>query len=121
MSAKRDGKKPIEMPRRGVGRNPTLIPGNPGNSGGKKGRSGRKTLAFKAELEAMRDDEIPKKLRDMLKKANPEDPAWRWAAERVLEYTTSKAPSKQEIGGDGEQPIRFKLDLASASLARLHE
>jgi hypothetical protein len=32
---------PIENPKRGVGPNPNLVPGNPGNSGGKKGRSGR--------------------------------------------------------------------------------
>jgi hypothetical protein len=97
-----------------------LIPGNPGNSGGKPGRSGRPTNHFKAELEAIRNDEIPQRIREIITTGKPKSAEWRWAVDRVLEYTTSKAPQKQEIGGS-DLPIRFKLDLMAASMARLHE
>ncbi len=38
---------PMKKPTRGVGRNPTLTPGNPGNRGGRKGRSGRKPAVYR--------------------------------------------------------------------------
>lgn len=115
-----NGKNPIKKPKFGVGRNPTLIPGNPGNSGGKPGRSGRPTNEFKAEMEACRNEDVARKLREKIRKSDPDDPAWRWAVDRVLEYTTSKAPQKQQLEG-GDSPVAFKLDLMAASLARLHE
>lgn len=115
-SGKNPDQKRVASPKGGA----LLIPGNPGNSGGKKGRSGRKKLAFKAAMELLRDEEIPERIRDVIMKSKPDTPEWRWAVDRVLEYTTSKAPTKQTLEG-GDVPIKFKLDLMAASMARLHE
>jgi hypothetical protein len=52
-------KKPNKNPRRGVGNNPNLIPGNPGNSGGKKGRSGRPPSALREQLRGSFAERIP--------------------------------------------------------------
>src|SRR5690349_469616 len=107
MKGNGNGKNPNQKPKRG---NPYLVPGNPGNSGGKPGRSGRKTNDFKAELMRIRDEEVPARIYDLITNGKPSSAEWRWAVDRVLEYTTSKAPTKQEVGG-GEIPVTFRLDL----------
>jgi hypothetical protein len=90
---------------------------------GKPGRSGRKPLAFVEQCEALVDDAVLTRVRDYLndKRHQPDDAAWRWCAEYVTRYTKAEPKRAVEIGTRDDLPIRFKLDLASASLARLHE
>lgn len=103
MTSVANGKNPQKNPKRrlGVG----LIPGNPGNSGGKKGRSGRKKIEFKAECERLSDYEILPRLEAKIKAATPDDQAWRWAADKVLEYSKAKAPQEQRHTGAEGAPL----------------
>lgn len=128
--ATRNGKNPIEKPTRGVGRNPTLTPGNPGNSGGKPGRSGRKSNTFIERCEAMTDEEVLDAIEAYFAHAKkhranplygPADNAWRWCAEYVTRYTKSEPKRKVELSGDEDLPVRFTVNLAAASLAGLPE
>jgi hypothetical protein len=85
--------------------NPSLIPGNPGNSGGKKGRSGAKPLAFKRECDRLTDAAVLPRIEEYLATGNASDPAWRWCAEFVAEYSKRKAA--QEVEQTGELTIRI--------------
>lgn len=103
-------KKPLKKPFNGA----ALKPGNPGNSGGKKGRSGRKTLEFKVECERLADDEVLPKMQTYLSTKSPDDPSWRWCADKVLEYSKAKAPQVQKhVGADGNplQPTHIHVHL----------
>lgn len=76
--------------------------GNPGNRGG-----GRKTLEFKAECARLVDEEVLPKWAAKLAESNADDPAWRWAAERVLEYSKQKVAQGVNLASaDGETVIR---------------
>lgn len=90
---------------------------------GKPGRSGRKPMAFVEQCEALVDSAVLTRVESYLKdpKHKPDDPAWRWCAEYVTRYTKSEPKRAVEIGTKDDLPIRFKLDLGAASLARLHE
>lgn len=118
-----NGKNPIQKPKVGVGRNPTLVPGNPGNSGGKPGRSGRKRLPFIERCNGLSDVEVLDAIESYLTKkgVDPTDPAWRWCAEKVMGYSKAEPKRALELGTKDDLPLRFKLDLGAASLARLHE
>jgi hypothetical protein len=76
--------------------------GNPGNRGG-----GRKTLEFKAECARLADEEVLPKLAQKIADSGPDDAAWRWAAEKVLDYSKQKiAQGVNLASADGETVIR---------------
>jgi hypothetical protein len=74
---------------------------------GRKGVGGRKTLEFKAECARLVDEEVLPKWAKKLATSDPDDPAWRWATERVLEY--SKQKMAQTVTGPGGGPIQHAI------------
>lgn len=86
--------------------------GNPGNKGG-----GRKTLEFKAECARLADEEVLPKLAAKLADSNPDDPAWRWAAQTVLDYSKQKVTQTLTVGAEDGQVIAFTMNLGAATVA----
>jgi hypothetical protein len=72
---------------------------DPRRAGGKKGRSGRKKIDFIRECERIVDNILLPKLREKIESGKPDDPAFRWASEKVLDYSKSKAPVRTELSG----------------------
>jgi hypothetical protein len=70
---------------------------DPRRGHGKKGRSGRKPVAFVQECSDLADTEILPKLAEKLASGHVDDPAWQWAAMRVLEYSKSKAATTTKV------------------------
>jgi len=64
---------------------------------GQPGRSGRKPLAFLAECELLADNTVLPKVDAYLRAADPSDPAWRWCAQYVTEYSKQRPPAKVEV------------------------
>jgi hypothetical protein len=112
MTARTNGNGKKTAPKT-VGR-PFAKGADPRRGYGKPGRSGRLPNQFKAELESIRNEEIPQRIRHIIETGKPESAEWRWAVDRVLEYTTSKAPQKQELGG-GDDPITIRVIREKAS------
>ena len=80
---------------------------DPRRGAGKPGRSGRKTLEFKAECARLADEEVLPKLAQKIADSGPDDAAWRWAAEKVLDYSKQKiAQGVNLASADGETVIR---------------
>ena len=55
----------------------------------------------------MVDSRVLPKLREKLESQNPDHPAWRYAADRVLEYSRSKAPTKVDEQRVSEVVVRL--------------
>jgi hypothetical protein len=74
---------------------------------GKPGRSGRKPLEFTTECARLSDEEVLPKLAQKLAESDPSDPAWRWAAQTVLEYSKQKVAQGVNLASaDGETIVR---------------
>jgi len=83
---------------------------------GRKGVGGRKTLEFKAECSRLADEEVLPKLAAKLATGSPDDAAWRWAAQTVLEYSKQKAAQDVNLGAQPGQGFAFSLNLGGAAI-----
>jgi hypothetical protein len=108
--ARRDGSEnPTKNPRRGVGPNPTLIPGNPGNSGGKPGRSGRLPEEFRQELRALANRvDVLRRLKTILSSPSTADSDFLAAFKYVCERAYGRVPTVIE-GGSERKPLVIRL------------
>lgn len=112
---KANGKNPIQKPKLGVGRNPTLIPGNPGNRGGRKGRSGRKPDEWKAFCQAALSDP---KVREAIRMAvrDPETRGYPNLLKLLASYAEGVPAQQIKVTGDQANPVRFTLALGEFPL-----
>lgn len=90
---------------------------DPRRAVGRKGVGGRKPLEFKAECARLADEEVLPKLAAKLADSNPDDPAWRWAAQTVLDYSKQKVGQNLTVGASDGQVIEFTMNLGAATVA----
>jgi hypothetical protein len=83
---------------------------------GRKGVGGRKTLEFKAECARLVDEEVLPKWAAKLATSGPDDAAWRWAAERVLEYSKQKMAQNVNLGPQDGTAMSFTLNLGGSAI-----
>jgi hypothetical protein len=99
----------MKNPRRGVGPNPTLIPGNPGNSGGKLGRSGRLPEEFRQELRRLANRaDVIRRLKTILTSTETSDSDFLAAFRYVCDRAYGK-PATVIQGGDERKPLTIRL------------
>jgi hypothetical protein len=89
---------------------------DPRRAVGRKGVGGRKTLEFKAECARLADEDVLPKLARTLAEAGPDDAAWRWAAEKVLDYSKQKVAQNVNLGAQDGGVFEFTMNLGAASV-----
>jgi hypothetical protein len=116
-TATRTRKKTAKKTARG---RPFKVGADPRRGAGMPGRSGRKPAEFIKECADIADNVLLPKLREKIEKGDLDDPAFRWAADKVLDYSKSKAPLRSEVSGadNGDCVIRVVYDDPEAHAAQ---